>query len=116
MASAILAALGSAGIQGAISALIQKHQLDKWAKLIWKCVLSYWVSSSAAAGGALMAGKGFGFSIGVGLLTGSVAAATAFYRDPLSKGMSIQVPKDMAEQAAVDPNLQLTEVKGGQGK
>ena len=114
MASAILTALGGAGIQGIISALIQKHQIDKWARLTYKVVLSYLVSYSFGMGTPLMAGKGLLFSIGAGLILGGTAAATCFYTDPLSKGMSIQVPKNLAEQAAVNPGLSLTEVKGGQ--
>lgn len=113
MASAILTALGGAGIQGVISALIQKHQIDKWAKLTYKCMLSYLVSYSFGMGTPLLAGKGLLFSIGAGLVLGGTAAATCFYRDPLSKGMAIQVPSSLAEQAAVNPDLKLTEVKGG---
>lgn len=114
--STILSALGGNAIQGVISALIEKHQIDKWAKLIWKCVLSYWITTSFGAGSALIAGRSLPFAIGSGLILGSVATATSFYIDPLSKNMSIQVPKEMAEQAAVNPDLQLTKVDGGKGK
>ena len=61
-----------------------------------------------------MKGASYPFAIGTGLFLGAIAAGTAFYTDPLSKGMSIQVPEAVLEQAAMDPKAKMHEVQGGQ--
>jgi hypothetical protein len=75
-----------------INKLIELHRLDKWARLVFSMLLSFWLSFCGLAGIALRADEGFAHALGYGLIAGSLACRWTYIRSELTKGMSETVP------------------------
>lgn len=73
----------------------------RWGKLIFGILMSFWLSFNTACGAALIAKQGWPISIGLGMITGSAMALTAYLRaNPgLTKGIVIAVPQQTAADA-----------------
>jgi predicted phage tail protein len=80
-----------------INKLIEIHKLNEWVKLYGSIFLSYWLSGSFACGTALVSGKGWLFSIGTGMVMGSVMGTVVYRRSSLAKGMTVALPTEEAK-------------------
>ncbi len=69
------------------------RQLFDWAALILGMMISYAIGFSVAAGGALVAGKGYAIALGLGLVSGAAMSFAAFIRSPLGKRIVVAVPQ-----------------------
>ena len=72
-------------------------RLHHWAVLLVGMGISFWLSSATVCGAALMAGKGWAFSVGAGLVTGAAMAFLAFTRSPLARELVVAVPQKTVE-------------------
>lgn len=102
--------LGSV-ISNVISDFIERRKINRWVQLLIEIHLSYLCAGSFAAGSMLVAHQPLWFAAGTGLMSGAAAAATRFMLSPLTKGLGIQVPPDLVDQAKAQGN---EELKGGQ--
>lgn len=77
----------------AITALIQLHRIDRWCKLIFSILFSFWTSWAFAAGTSLIAKPSYTLAVGVGLVAGSVSATVVFRTSDLAKGLLVVLPE-----------------------
>lgn len=78
------------------------QQVLSWLKLLLGIFLSFFLTFNTVAGTSLMAGKGWAFSVGAGMLSGAALATVAFLRADraLTAGVVLAVP-----QAAIEAQL-----------
>ena len=78
-------------------------RLHAWAKLLLGIFLSFFLTFNTVAGTSLMAGQGWAFSVGAGMLSGAALATVAFLRadKKLTEGVVLAVPQ-AALEAQVD--------------
>jgi len=69
-------------------------RLHGWAKLLFGMFLSFFITFNTVAGAALMADKGWAFSIGAGMVSGAAMSAVAFFRAnaKLTEGVVLAIP------------------------
>ena len=101
------------GLGNFVNGLIRTHKMNEWFKLCLGIALSYLLTGSLGAGGAIVKALHDGLSpsacmvVGVAtfLISGAGAALFVFVRNPLSKGVMIAVPSDLAVQAETEQKL-----------
>lgn len=71
------------------------QQVLRWLKLLLGIFLSFFITFNTVAGTSLMAGQGWAFSIGAGMLSGAALATVAFLRadKKLTEGVVLAVPQ-----------------------
>ena len=78
-----------------INGLIRTHKLNEWIKAVFGLALTWLLSSTAATGTSLMAGRGVLFAVGSGLVAGAGAVLLQAMNDPILKGITFTWRKDL---------------------
>lgn len=91
-------------IVNAITAFIQLHRIDKWCRLIFSILFSFFVSGAFVTGTALVARSSYAIALGSGLIAAAVSATVVFRTNELTRGLSVVLP---AGEAGTEINTDL---------
>lgn len=78
----------TAGV-GIVNKLIEIHNLNKWAKLIFGFIFTFITTYSTACGSFLIGGHNFAVSCGYGLISAAGAITALFFISPQTRGIMI---------------------------
>ena len=78
---------------------VRAGKVSGWARLIFSMLASFFLTFSTICGSALVAGSGWAFSVGAGMVSGAAMAFLAFLRadKKLTQGVVIAVPQRTVE-------------------
>ena len=85
-------------VLGFIADLKQQTQVFKWISLCFQISYSAILSFCAGCGGALVLGRGWPYSIGMGLSWVAIVMFVFFVKSPLTRGMLMVAPEDLARK------------------
>jgi hypothetical protein len=92
--------IGEAVITGVINGFFERHQVEKWARLILSCGVSAFCTGTGVMGAGVIAhlsagtrpGVAMAYGFGEGLVASAALVLHLWIKSPLTKGMPIAVP------------------------